>query len=115
MQLFYSFRKKNVDIMNHQWYSVDGSRHEPHGAHNNITVNRREVSGMDLVELKMQITKSGLKKYEIAEKLGICGTSLRNKLKGKREFKASEAIKLKEILGLSDDDLNRIFFTPKGS
>lgn len=66
---------------------------------------------MDVLELKAEIARKGVKKGYIAEELGISTTSLHNKLCGKREFKISEAIKLREILELSDEAFDRIFFT----
>ena len=61
--------------------------------------------------LEEYINNSGLKRGRIASSLGITVDCLRNKTKGKNEFKASEIRKLIDILAISDsEEVERIFF-----
>jgi len=63
---------------------------------------------INTLELKAAIIKTGMKRSEVAEKLGISYYSFHKKLHNKTEFKASEISKLSEILNISDKD--KIFF-----
>lgn len=65
---------------------------------------------IDLKKLNKEIINSGLRKSWIAEKLGISYQSFWNKLKGKRTFKINEVILLSNILNLTFDKRERIFF-----
>ncbi len=57
-----------------------------------------------------EIEKSLISKNQIAVKLGITRQAFYKKLSGEREFKASEIKKLTEILCLSVEKVNDIFF-----
>lgn len=61
--------------------------------------------------LKKKISDSGISITFIAEKLGISRGSLYNKLNNDTEFVLSEVRALKDILRLSDKDMEKIFFT----
>lgn len=64
--------------------------------------------------LEEYIQKSGLKKKHIAEQLGLTAYSFAQKVNNVTEFKASEIIKLCEILSIdSDQAKNAIFFAAK--
>lgn len=65
----------------------------------------------DIKKLNKEISDSGLRKSWIAEKLGISYQSFWNKLKGKRTFKINEIIRLSNILNLTFDMRERIFFS----
>lgn len=65
---------------------------------------------MNIEVLKKIIKKKGLKLSYIAEKLELSYTSIRKKMCGEVEFKASEISKLKAILNLGDKEINLIFF-----
>lgn len=67
----------------------------------------------DTLELELSITRANITKREIAKQLSISETALYNKLKNIAEFKASEIEKLKNILNLSEDERNKIFFGVK--
>lgn len=60
--------------------------------------------------LKEKIEKSGYKLIFIAEQVGISPQALYNKINNKREFLASEIMKLSELLKLTDEERNAIFF-----
>lgn len=63
--------------------------------------------------LRKVITDSGLKYKYIAQKLDIEAYSLQKKIDNVTEFKASEILKLCEVLNIEDHDLKeRIFFSP---
>jgi archaellum component FlaC len=63
-------------------------------------------------ELLMQrIKEKKISKSLIADEMNLTRQSLYNKLSGEREFVGSEIKKLAEILELSDNDKNDIFFT----
>ena len=65
---------------------------------------------VNLTKLNDAINDSGISKTRIAEKLSISRTSLFMKLKGIREFTASEIYKLKDVLLLPLDKFIEIFF-----
>lgn len=60
--------------------------------------------------LRQKIDDSGYKLRFIAKKLGITYAGLLKKLNNETEFKASEIAVLKELLKLTDDEVNQIFF-----
>lgn len=62
------------------------------------------------LKLRSVILEKGFTQDQIAEKLGISSTSLNYKINNKTEFKASEIKKLSEILELTQDQVNDIFF-----
>ena len=63
------------------------------------------------MSLKEKIKNSGFKLSYIATQLGLSYTSIKKKMKGEVEFKATEIAVLKQILNLSDSDINLIFFS----
>ena len=61
--------------------------------------------------LESYIKKSGLKRGKLAESLGISMASLKKKIDGDREFKASEIKTLCDLLGIHEPEvMERIFF-----
>ena len=50
---------------------------------------------------------------ELANELGISQVTLYRKLRGDSDFYRYEIIKIKEILRLSTEEINEIFFNPK--
>lgn len=62
------------------------------------------------IKLEIAITRSGLKKREIASALGITAMGLYKKIHNLSEFKASEIIKLVKVLNLSNLEREEIFF-----
>lgn len=60
--------------------------------------------------LNETIEKSGYKRSYIAEKLNLTTYGLSLKLTGCNEFKASEIYKLSELLKLSLQERDKIFF-----
>lgn len=67
------------------------------------------MKGLEL--LRKKIDQSGLKLTYVAERLGISYQGLKKKLDGDTEFKASEIAILKDMLQLSDVEVQDIFFT----
>ena len=62
--------------------------------------------------LQRVIDDSGLKRNAILEMMGFKAYStLREKIENRREFTASEIIRLCEILNLTNDQREAIFFT----
>lgn len=59
------------------------------------------------------ISKSGMKKNAIAEKLDISVASLNNKLAGRTDFTVEEAINLLDIIGVSRSNFV-FYFAQKG-
>lgn len=57
-----------------------------------------------------KINSSKLSKSYIAESLGLTRQGLYNKLSGKREFKGSEIKKISDLLNLSEQEKEDIFF-----
>lgn len=64
----------------------------------------------DSVALRSAIKNSGLKYGALAERIGITAYSLQKKIDNRVEFKSSEIAKLADILGLTGDAFNAIFF-----
>ena len=60
--------------------------------------------------MEAAIKESGIKYSAIAKKLNIADTSFRNKRKGLTEFTQTEISAFCELLGLSDEMRNQIFF-----
>ncbi len=65
---------------------------------------------MDLGYLNSKIDEIDIPITAIANKMGISRQSLYLKLNGRREFKTSEMRKICEILRLTTEERNRIFF-----
>ena len=63
--------------------------------------------------LRDVINKSGLTITFISDKMGLTREGLYNKLNGLSEFKASEIVRLSEILHLSSEKREKIFFARK--
>ena len=64
----------------------------------------------DTAALRDTIKNSGLKYNFIASKLGLSTMGLLKKVENETEFKASEIKKLSELLRLTSDERDRIFF-----
>ena len=74
-------------------------------------MKEREVRNLtDSNLLREQVEKSGLKYQYIAEKLDLSRYGLMIKIEGKTEFKASEIRKICNILKISNDLRDLIFF-----
>lgn len=68
------------------------------------------MNGINLTLLSEKIEKSGMKRKAIAEKMNLTPQGLANKLKGKRDFSASEVKSIAHALKLTDADILSIFF-----
>ena len=65
----------------------------------------------DTKRLNEIISKSGMKKKALAERVGLTPPGLANKINGKTEFKSNEIKKLAAALGITDpQDICEIFF-----
>lgn len=60
--------------------------------------------------LNKKIQESGITLIAIAKKLGILRETLYSRLNGKTEFKASEILRISQVLNLSSTERDRIFF-----
>ena len=60
--------------------------------------------------LQTAIEQSGLRMDYIAKNIGLSHQGLRNKVTGKREFKAGEIAALSELLRLTSETRDQIFF-----
>lgn len=61
-------------------------------------------------KLKGKMVESGLNQTWVAEQLGMTIATFNYKVNNKSEFKASEIKKLSELLSLTADEVNDIFF-----
>lgn len=61
--------------------------------------------------LREKIQESGLKLIYIADKLGIDPRTLALKMNGKYEFKQSEIAVMTDLIRLTAEERDRIFFT----
>ena len=68
----------------------------------------KTMKGMEL--LRKKIDQAGFKLTWVAERLGLTYQGFSKKLKGETEFKASEVAILKDILKLTDAEVQAIFF-----
>lgn len=76
---------------------------------------RREVKFMTNTKmLEAAIALSGIPKNVIAERIGISRSALFKKIRNESEFKATEIVKLQELLALTTEERNRIFFAKRG-
>lgn len=62
--------------------------------------------------LRQKINDVGLKLQFVAEKCGLTYYGFMKKVENETEFKASEIMVLKKLLGLTDEQVNQIFFAP---
>lgn len=60
--------------------------------------------------LRKAVDKSGLKYIKIAGEMGISSYTLQKKIDNETEFKASEIVKLSDLLSLSETERSAIFF-----
>lgn len=68
----------------------------------------------DVEALKKCIEDSGMTMVFISKKTGILRETLYNRLSDeKSDFKASEIVKLADVLGLSNEERDAIFFANK--
>lgn len=65
---------------------------------------------MNYSQFNAQIAQKGISKRDIAANLGMSEQALYNKLNGQTEFKNSEIKKIAELLNLSMEAVNIIFF-----
>ncbi len=65
---------------------------------------------MNQTEFKVAQIRAGLSKEDIAKELGLNSTTVYRKINGESDFTLSELRTLKKILGLSNSDIDRIFF-----
>lgn len=66
--------------------------------------------------LEDRIRKSGLKKWYLAEQIGVSRGTFRALLANKREFRTSQVETLCKILDIKDDaTIKAIFFAPFGA
>lgn len=64
---------------------------------------------MNRAELRAEIARKGISNKAIIEALNISEQAFYNKIKGTTEFKESEIRALVDVLGLTAEDINRIF------
>ena len=75
-----------------------------------LYATRKEEVMVDLEKLKAKIKDSGMTVVAISQKSGILRETLYNKLNGKSEFSASEILSLTEVLSLTRNERDAIFF-----
>lgn len=61
--------------------------------------------------IREKIEKSGLKLNYICEQLGLSWGGLANKIENRTEFRQSEIVTLSQILRLTDEEREQIFFS----
>ena len=67
----------------------------------------------DTREMKAMLVRKGMTVEKTAKLIGISPQSMSYKLNNKREFTGTEIMKISEVLGLTNDEVFRIFFTDK--
>ena len=79
------------------------------------SAGKRRIFMTNTYKLRKAIEDSGLKRSVILKRTGIKAYStLRDKVDNKREFTASEITKLCEVLNLSTEQREAIFFATEG-
>ena len=68
----------------------------------------------DSETLRSVIKASGMKYGFLAKKIGISAYSLQRKIDNQVDFKSSESARLADVLNLSGENLNSIFFANRG-
>lgn len=68
------------------------------------------MNSINLTLLAEKIEQSGMKRKAIAEKMNLTPMGLANKLKGKRDFNATEIKSIASAINLTGDDILSIFF-----
>lgn len=67
----------------------------------------------DIARLREVLARSGFKLQFLADQLGLTRAGFYLKCEGKTEFKQTEIRDLTELLGLSQEERDRIFFAPE--
>ena len=65
---------------------------------------------MNPIEFKVAQIRADISKEDMAKNLGINLATLYRKINGESDFTLSELKQLKKMLGLSKEDVDRIFF-----
>lgn len=65
---------------------------------------------MNNTSFKIALIRKGTNVETLAKQVGMCGLTLRRKLKGGSDFTIGESLKIKEALQLSDSEYLTIFF-----
>lgn len=60
--------------------------------------------------LEARLKEKNLTTLQLSEKMGLSYTSLQQRLKGRTDFRLGEIKKIRQILGLSNDQMLEIFF-----
>ncbi len=60
--------------------------------------------------LEARLKEKNLTTWQLSEKMGLSYTSLQQRLKGRTDFRLGEIKKIRQILGLSNDQMLEIFF-----
>lgn len=66
---------------------------------------------MNPIEFKIAQIRAGVSKEDIAKYLGVNLATVYRKFNGESDFTLSELRKLKKVLHLSKEDVDRIFFS----
>ena len=66
---------------------------------------------IDKAYLNYVIARAGLKKKELAERIGMSDRTLRDKISGRTEFNITEMNAIRQELKLPIDELEKIFFS----
>ena len=79
------------------------------GVHRNVNI-RKEARMTDKALLKSFLALKSMTMQELSDKTGISISSLNYKLNEAREFRQSEIKAIQNVLGLTNDERDRIFF-----
>lgn len=72
---------------------------------------QRKEHKMKSNELKAEMIRKGLTVPKMADVIGVEKSAFYRKLRGQTQFKQKEICAIKATLGLSNDDIDNIFFT----
>lgn len=72
-------------------------------------VQQKEVIRMNMNKLKAKIIEQGMNVEELAEIIGITGPTLYRKMRAPLKITIGEAIQIKDVLKLTDQEALEIF------
>lgn len=64
---------------------------------------------MDILKLKGKIVEAGMNVEMVAERIGVDRSSLYRKLNNYEKLTIGEALRMKDVLGLTDEEAANIF------
>lgn len=78
-----------------------------------LLIGGERMSEKDYAKLRGRAVEMGLSQKDIAQQIGISGTTYSLKINGRYPFKQSEIQKIVNLLSIPADEIGTYFFTQK--